>query len=138
VVGGRRGRGRAEHAAQGLGGGTRLASIGAEGVETGVEASFNPSYARLEPETARVFRRLAVFRDSFDAAAEESVCEDAGHKRMSEMVRRSLALHEEKTGRYRLHDLARLFAGSRLSEAEREEDRRRHAAHYQTALAAAN
>ena len=127
-----------EYAGQLLDERTRLESIGAEGVETGVEASFNLSYARLEPETARVFRRLAVFHGSFDAAAEEPVCEDAGHKRLSELVRRSLALYEDKTGRYRLHDLARLFAGSRLSEAEREEDRRRHAAHYLTALATAN
>jgi tetratricopeptide (TPR) repeat protein len=127
----------AEYAAQLLDERTRLESIGAEGVETGVEASFNLSYARLEPETARVFRCLAVFRGPFDAAAEESVCEDAGHKRLSELVRRSLALYEEKTRRYRLHDLARLFVSSRLSETEREEDRRRHAAHYRTALAAA-
>src|SRR5262249_47891775 len=128
----------AEYAAQLLDERTRLESIGAEGVETGVEASFNLSYTRLKPETARVFRCLAVFRGSFDAAAEESVCEDAGHKRLSELVRRSLALYEEKTGRYRLHDLARLFAGSRLSEAEREEDGRRHAAHYRMVLAGAH
>jgi tetratricopeptide (TPR) repeat protein len=107
-------------------------------VEIGVEASFNLSYTRLNPETARVFRCLAVFRGAFDATAEESVCEDAGHKRLSELVRRSLALYEEKTGRYRLHDLARLFASSRLSEAERGEYRRQHAAYYRTVLAAAD
>ncbi len=128
----------AEYAAQLLDERTRLESIGAEGVEIGVEASFNLSYTRLNPETARVFRCLAVFRGTFDATAEESVCEDAGHKRLSELVRRSLALYEEKTGRYRLHDLARVFAGSRLSDAERDAGARRHAEHYQRALAAAN
>jgi tetratricopeptide (TPR) repeat protein len=127
-----------EYAAQLLEERTRLEKIGAEGVEIGVEASFNLSYTRLNPETARVFRCLAVFRGTFDATAEESVCEDAGHKRLSELVRRSLALYEEKTGRYRLHDLARVFAGSRLSDAERDAGACRHSEHYQRALAEAN
>ncbi|MFL6197853.1 MAG: hypothetical protein ACJ76J_01635 [Thermoanaerobaculia bacterium] len=32
--------------------------------------------------------------------------------------------------RYRLHDLARLFADSRLDEASRNDSQARHAAHY--------
>jgi tetratricopeptide (TPR) repeat protein len=107
-------------------------------VEIGVEASFNLSYTRLNPETSRVFRCLAVFRGTFDANAEGSVCGDAAHKRLSELVRRSLALYEEKTERYHLHDLARVFADSRLSDAERDAGSRRHAEHYQRVLAAAD
>ncbi len=41
-------------------------------------------------------------------------------------------------GRYRLHDLARLFADARLSDSERGEGGQRHAAHYKNVLAAAD
>jgi tetratricopeptide (TPR) repeat protein len=109
---------------------TRLEQIGTEGVEVGVEASFNLSYARLSTDAARVFRRLAVFPATFDAGAEATICEDEGHKHLSELVRHSLVLYNAETHRYRLHDLARLFAGSRLSETERSESQMRHAWYY--------
>ena len=114
---------------------TRLEHIGAEGVEVSVEASFNLSYARLSPDAARVFRCLAVFPASFDAGAEEAVCEDESHKHLSELLRRSLVLYNTDTHRYRLHDLARLFADSRLSETERSAGRMRHAVQYLIVLA---
>lgn len=113
---------------------TRLELIGTEGVDVGVEASFNLSYARLDTDAARVFRQLAVFPASFDAKAEEMVCEDEGHKHLSELLRRSLVLYNADTARYRLHDLARLFADSRLSEEERSAGWMRHAAHYLSVL----
>ena len=94
---------------------SRLERLGTEGVEIDVAASFNLSYARLVPEAARVFRLLSVFRATFDAAAEEVVCADAGHVQLSDLVRRSLVLYDESTKRYRLHDLARLFADAKLS-----------------------
>jgi tetratricopeptide (TPR) repeat protein len=108
----------------------RLELIGAEGVDLGVEASFGLSYARLTPDEARVFRQLAVFPASFDARAEETVCEDPGHKHLSELLRRNLVRYNEETQRYSLHDLARLFADSRMSDDERRATRMRHAAHY--------
>jgi tetratricopeptide (TPR) repeat protein len=114
---------------------TRLERIGAEGVDVSVEASFNLSYARLSPDAARVFRQLAVFPATFDAVAEEAVCEDENHKHLSELVRRSLVLYNADTHRYRLHDLARLFADSRLSEIERSTGRMRHAEQYLRVLA---
>ena len=74
----------------------RLERIGREGVENGVEVSFNLSYVRLASEAARVFRFLAVFSATFDAAAEEVVCADAEHVQLSDLVRRSLgALRRE-------------------------------------------
>ncbi|HZT57358.1 MAG TPA: tetratricopeptide repeat protein [Pyrinomonadaceae bacterium] len=109
---------------------TRLENIGTEGVDIGVEASFNLSYERLSTDAARVFRRLSVFPATFDAGAEAAICEDEGHKHLSELVRRSLVLYNTETHRYRLHDLARLFADSRQSEAERSESLMRHAWHY--------
>jgi tetratricopeptide (TPR) repeat protein len=114
---------------------TRLERIGGEGVDAGIEASFNLTYERLQPEAARVFRNLAVFPASFDAASEEEVCADPGHVHLSELVRRSLVLYEEAAKRYRLHDLVRLFADSRLTAAERAATQRLHAAHYNNALA---
>jgi tetratricopeptide (TPR) repeat protein len=116
---------------------SRLERIGTEGVEISVTASFNLSYARLTPEAARVFRLLSVFPTTFDAAAEEVVCADAGHVQLSDLVRRSLVLYDERTKRYRLHDLVRLFADSKLSSEEPDIGQKRFATHYRNVLAAA-
>ena len=91
---------------------TRLTKIGAEGVDIDVAASLNLSYQQLTPEAARVFRQLSVFPATFDAAAEEAICEDADHTHLSQLVRLSLAQYDETTGRYALHDLTRLFAAA--------------------------
>jgi tetratricopeptide (TPR) repeat protein len=117
---------------------SRLERISTEGVEIGVAASFNLSYARLTSDSARVFRLLSVFPSTFDAAAEEFVCADAGHVQLSDLVRRSLVLYDESTKRYRLHDLARLFADAKLSVEERAVGLKRHATHYMYVLSAAN
>ena len=116
---------------------TRLERIGTEGVEIDVAASFNLSYARLTPETARVFRLLSVFPATFDAAAEEVVCADAEHVQLSDLVRRSLVLYDENTKRYRLHDLARLFADAKLITQERAVGQKQFATHYKDVLASA-
>lgn len=116
----------------------RLDRIGTEGVEIGVAASFNLSYARLTPESACVFRFLSIFPGTFDAAAAEVICEDAGHVCLSELVRRSLVLYETSTKRYRLHDLARLFAGTKLNATESAMGQKRHATHYKDVLAIIN
>ena len=116
----------------------RLKGIGKEGVEIDVAASFNLSYERLALEAAHVFRLLSVFPGTFDAAAEEAICADAGHAQLSDLVRRSLVLYDSNTKRYRLHDLARLFAESKLSDEERAVGHKGHAMHYQEVLATAN
>jgi hypothetical protein len=116
----------------------RLERIGKEGVEIDVAASFNLSYKRLPPETARVFRLLSVFPATFDAAAEEVICADGGHAQLSELLRRSIVLYDTSAKRYRVHDLVRLFADSRLSDEERHVGHKRHATHYGNVLEAAN
>jgi tetratricopeptide (TPR) repeat protein len=108
----------------------RLKLIGREGVDLDVEASFQLSYARLQPDAARVFRHLAVFPASFDAPAEEEICQDAGHAHLTNLLRRNLVLYNTVTKRYRLHDLARLFADSRLTTEERFTIQAHHAACY--------
>jgi tetratricopeptide (TPR) repeat protein len=117
---------------------TRLERIGTEGVDVGVETSFNLSYARLDPEAARVFRQLAVFPASFEAVVEEFACNDTDHKHLSDLVRLSLVIYDRNAENYRLHDLARVFAGARLSEEEREAASRNHAIHFHAVLRAAN
>ena len=116
---------------------SRLERLGEEGVDIGVEASFNLSYRRLEPQTASVFRLLSIFPADFDAAAEEAICRDDGNRELRELLRWSLVDYAE--GRYRLHDLARIFAAARLEE---DGDAgaaagKRHAEHYREVLAAA-
>jgi len=78
-----------------------------------------------------------VFRGTFDAAAEEVVADDTGHKALSLLLRRNLVEYEEKTGRYRLHDLARLYAAGRAGE-DGPATAARHAVHYLNVLAKAN
>lgn len=119
---------------------TRLGTIGTEGVDVSVEALFSLSYRKLDPEAARVFLQLAVFPASFDGAAEEFICNDSGHKHLSGLVRRSLVQYDETEKRYSLHDLVRIFANSRVSEARYDDERtaaqRRHAIYYQAVLSA--
>ncbi len=117
---------------------TRLTKIGKEGVDIDVEASLNLSYQQLSPEAARVFRQLSVFPATFDAAAEEAVCEDANHTHLSQLVRLSLVQYEETTGRYSLHDLARLFAAALLTDDERFAVQRRHSNHFQVVARSAD
>ncbi|MBN1322755.1 MAG: tetratricopeptide repeat protein [Methanotrichaceae archaeon] len=117
---------------------SRLERLGEEGVDLGVEASINLSYRRLKPQTAAVFRLLSIFPADFDAAAEEAVCQEGGHRELRELLRWSLVDYTE--GRYRLHDLARIFAAARLEE---DGDAgaaagRRHAEHYREVLSATN
>jgi tetratricopeptide (TPR) repeat protein len=94
----------------------RLKGFGTKGVDRDVEASFNLSYGRLPEDTARVFRMLSVFTVDFDARAEEAVCEDEGHRHLSELVQWGLVDYRSLKGisRYRLHDLARIFAANHL------------------------
>src|SRR5262249_30120631 len=77
---------------------TRIEQIGATDIPEGVEASFNLSYRWLDAETARVFRYLSVFPSSFDRRAEESICEDLDHKRLSELARLSMVQYNEAEG----------------------------------------
>jgi tetratricopeptide (TPR) repeat protein len=102
-----------------------------------VDASLSLSYELLAPESQRLWRSLAVFPVTFDAPAaaavwqvEEASAEDA----LGELVKFSLVEWEEDESRYRLHDLARVFADARSSGEERDAAQRRHAEHYKDVL----
>jgi tetratricopeptide (TPR) repeat protein len=105
---------------------------------TGVDASLQLSYDLLTPELKQTFSQLAVFPASFDAAAEEAVCEDADHLRLSELVRLSLVQYDNTMQRYQLHDLVRLFADKRPNDKDRIVAQYRHSEHYLIVLSTAN
>ena len=126
---------------------TRLEKIGEDGVDMSVEASFNLSYVRLSDETAEVFRMVSVFPADFDAEAEEEVCHDKGHGNLNSLLKLNLVEYikpsmPNEDGRYRLHDLVRMFAAVCLKREDTEkalfDAKLRHAEHYKNVLSAAD
>jgi len=110
-----------------------------------VEASFSLSYDLLPPKLQGLWSMLSAFPADFDLAGaaavwemEENLTEDD----LGELIRWSLVDFLPSAtgdgGRYRLHDLARDFAGSRLDEALREPALLRHAEHYKDVLSEAD
>ncbi|HEX5603206.1 MAG TPA: tetratricopeptide repeat protein, partial [Pyrinomonadaceae bacterium] len=108
----------------------RSKQLGIGGIDTRVEASFNLSYQLLEPQAALIFRQLSIFPASFDTDAEETICEDKRYRQLRRLVRRNLVLYSRDTRRYYLHNVARTFSESRLSETERQVIGARHASYY--------
>jgi len=106
-----------------------------------VEASLSLSYDLLGEGLQRQWALLAVFPGTFErggAAAVWGLEADRAQDGLSELLCTSLVEWDPEAERYRLHDLARMFAGSRLGEGERASGRERHAAHYQRVCGAAN
>jgi tetratricopeptide (TPR) repeat protein len=99
-------------------------------LEIGVEATLNISYERLRAEVGRTFRRLSVFPATFDRRAEEAVCGDTEGEHLSNLTRLSLVIFDDRTRRYRLHDLVRLYAGQLLTAGESGESGALHSAHF--------
>lgn len=98
-----------------------------------VEASLTVSYELLSGEQQRLWRLLTVFPSTFDARAAGAVWEleiDPAFEALGDLIRSSLVEWEEKDERYRLHDLARSYAGKRLRETERNAAQRRHAEYF--------
>lgn len=106
-----------------------------------VDATFSTSYELLAPELQRLWSLLSVFPADFNLSGAEAVwemkkipAEDA----LGELVKWSLLdflpSSKGEGSRYKLHDLARDFAGSCLDDAAREPARLRHARHYQKLL----
>ena len=94
------------------------------------------------PRPSGFFASLAVFPADFDAAAAAAVCSDEGNAQLGTLFRYSLVEFGQQEGRYRLHDLTRLFAAARLDDpahgGERLPAEGRHAAHFRRLLAAAD
>jgi tetratricopeptide (TPR) repeat protein len=98
------------------------------------------SYALLDAETLKRWRRLGVFPDSFDTPAAAAVWEvetDAAEDILGRQLQYSMLDWNDADRRYRLHDLMREFARGRMSGYELAQGARRHARHYIHVLARA-
>ena len=106
-----------------------------------IDASLSLSYELLSEELRERWRRLAVFPDTFASDAAAAVWElevDQAKFILGELMATSLVEWNETSSRYRLHDLARLFAHAKLSAEERTVCEKRFATHYMDVLVAAN
>ncbi|SFI60556.1 NB-ARC domain-containing protein [Amycolatopsis sacchari] len=104
---------------------TRLSSLSAGDLQ--VRSAFEMSYRRLSPAARLVFRRLAAIpgadfaADLAAIAAGLPVAEVGEH--LDELVDANLVLAAAAPGRYRFHDLIRIFARERLEAEEKPHDR---------------
>ncbi len=106
-----------------------------------IEASLSLSYELLSEELRERWRWLAVFPDAFAhdaAAAVWSVEADLTKDKLAELMATSLVEWNETSDRYRLHDLARLFADAKLSPKEHAVAEKRFATYYRDVLAIAD
>ncbi|WP_437570777.1 tetratricopeptide repeat protein [Sorangium sp. So ce542] len=98
-----------------------------------VTAVLASSVELLEDPARALWLRLGVFSGSFEATAAARVGgldEGAAVDLTSELVRRSLLEWDEATARYRMHDLAREYARSRLDAGDRGTVEARFAEHF--------
>ncbi|WP_188296000.1 AfsR/SARP family transcriptional regulator [Streptomyces sp. CBMA156] len=93
--------------------------------ELDVQACFRLGYDQLAPELARAFRLLALPRSatiSLPCAAALLGADEADTERLLEELLHTGLLQSLHDGRYRYHDLLRLFARERLAETESAQD----------------
>ncbi len=109
-----------------------------------VKGSFSLSYDLLAPGRKKQWRRLSVFPEDFDrnaAAAVFKMAPGPSAEALSDLVQWSLVdfavTPDFGDGRYRLHDLARLFAESCLDQEELTDVQQKHAKHYSKVLSQA-
>lgn len=103
-----------------------------------IDASLSLSYELLNEELRERWRWLAVFPDSFADDAAATVWEvetEQAQRTLGELVAASMVEWNQTADRYRLHDLARLFADSKLVDEERAVGHKRHATYYRYVLA---
>jgi tetratricopeptide (TPR) repeat protein len=80
---------------------------------------------------------LSIFPADSDRSGAAAVWEldaNSAADALSDLYKLSLVEHQETSGQYRLHDLARVFAVSRLDASAQAEAEQRHAAYYQSVL----
>ena len=106
-----------------------------------VDASLGMSYELLAPRLQECWTKLAVFPESFNARAAEAVlglnCEEAKIV-LGDLTAFSMLEWNARNARYKLHDLARLFADRRLTSSHRNESQLRHSEYFKTLLTKAN
>jgi tetratricopeptide (TPR) repeat protein len=105
-----------------------------------VEGSLRLSDTLLADQLRRAWYALSVFPGTFDQAATAAVWgvePDRAQDTLGELLHYSVLELNEGTGRYRLHDLVRIYAGEQLAADERRTAQYRHAEHYCGVLRAA-
>jgi tetratricopeptide (TPR) repeat protein len=98
-----------------------------------VAASLRVSYAALSKAQQRALRLLSIFQSGFDQRACQAVCglkPRPAEETLGDLLTLSLLIYSPEAGRYRLHDLVRLFANQQLSAAERAAAQKRHAVYF--------
>jgi hypothetical protein len=103
----------------------RLAELSAGDV--GVRASFALSYQALDSDVSRMFRRLGLIPGPdfgrFVAAALLGRTPDEAERLLESLVDAHLVEMASRTGRYRFHDLVRLYAREKARTEESDSDR---------------
>jgi len=109
-----------------------------------VKGSFSLSYDLLTPGRKKQWRRLSVFPEDFDRNAATAILKMApspSAEALSDLVRWSLVdfipVQDSEDGRYKLHDLARLFAESCLEGNELADAQQKYANYYSKVLSKA-
>jgi tetratricopeptide (TPR) repeat protein len=106
-----------------------------------IEASLSLSYDLLNEEAQKLWRVLAAFPNTFDTAAVTALwglSVNETQNRLAELISYSLVEWNDTTRRYRLHDLVRVFANTRLSEDEHHAAKQAHATYFKDLLEQAN
>jgi tetratricopeptide (TPR) repeat protein len=100
---------------------------------TEVDAYLNMSYELLPPEVQRQFRALPVFPGIFTsdaAAAVWKIENEVAREVLGQLLLLSLLEFDATGPLYRLHDLVRFFADTRLGAEDRSDAQASHSAHY--------
>ncbi|UXY30588.1 tetratricopeptide repeat protein [Streptomyces sp. HUAS TT20] len=102
-----------------------------DGEDIGVRSTFELSYRALRPDTRRLFRHLGLLAGADFVPELAASCADTGmedtERLLGELADRQLVEVVDVTGgRYRLHDLLRLYAREHAEQSEPETER--HAA----------
>jgi tetratricopeptide (TPR) repeat protein len=111
-----------------------------------IEASFSLSYDLLVPDLREKWCLLSIFPADFDYAGAAYIWRtdlESASDALSDLLKWSLVDYNPSTisseyGRYRLHELARVFANSRLTPAMCNTAQQWHATYYLLVLSTAN
>ena len=92
------------------------------------------SYKDLADETSAVLRKISIFPDTFDAKAQDFICQDTNNEHLTALVERQLVMFNEKRESYRLCPTIQNFLRNKITDFEISETSKRHATHFMIRL----